>query len=447
MLDYIKNNNNDDDKKTYISEISGENKHIKNKRFHNSIKSDLNSKSIFNKETNEKLDLNQHKNPNKYAADYLEKKIKEVQEEVKIKKLEINLIYFYEDNDNSSENYNFSNDLKLRVLGGFFCVANVDVFEDLLTKIENVCSFILISTGSSFHKIDNLCEKFNCIKNIIIYCWNVKSNEFKKNNYISKEKIILISNDIEEVEESLYNSQFPDYYKYEKKLINHNPLISLEDYKKYYYIYDKILLYFFKSDYSKLEFCEGYKEKILEFIESNKEEFNQEEKNKLIENINKLKNSNNFLEQSLDFYTSENFYFFNKAMRKIDSDTAKILFLIGPMYYNIFRFIICFPSFTSTSFLKYDFMTTVNALKVNNLEKDNIILTMIIKYIHNTNKEIPFAMILGKYSEHKEFEVLLLPFTFVKFDQLKKIDCISYELRCEINDDILENNMLLLKNY
>ena len=91
VLDYIKNNNNDEDKKTYISEISGENKHIKNKRFHNSIKSDLNSKSIFNKETNEKLDLNQHKNPNKYAADYFEKKIKEVQEEVKIKKLEINL--------------------------------------------------------------------------------------------------------------------------------------------------------------------------------------------------------------------------------------------------------------------------------------------------------------------------------------------------------------------
>ena len=169
-------------------------------------------------------------------------------------------------------------------------------------------------------------------------------------------------------------------------------------------------------------------------------------------------------------------------MRKIDSETANILFLIGPMYYNIFRFIkinknymlrqnttlyriikinkydlnlyymaqghiICFPSFTSTSFLKYDFMTTVNALKVNNLEKDNIVLTMIIKYIHNTNKEIPFAMILGNYSEHKEFEVLLLPFTFVKVDQLKKIDSISYELRCEINDDILENNKLLLKNY
>ena len=117
------------------------------------------------------------------------------------------------------------------------------------------------------------------------------------------------------------------------------------------------------------------------------------------------------------------------------------------LYYMAQGHIICFPAFTSTSFLKDNFQTTVNALKVNNLEKDNIVLTMIIKYIHNTNKEIPFAMILGKYSEHKEFEVLLLPFTFVKFDQLKKIDCISYELRCEINDDILENNMLLLKNY
>ena len=131
-----------------------------------------------------------------------------------------------------------------------------------------MCSFILILTGSSFHKIDNLCEKFNCIKNIIIYCWNVKSNEFKKNNYISKEKIILISNDIEEVEESLKNNQFSDYYKYKKKLINHNPLISLEDYKKYYYIYDKILLYFFKSDYSELEFCEGYKEKIISLLKA-----------------------------------------------------------------------------------------------------------------------------------------------------------------------------------
>jgi len=169
-------------------------------------------------------------------------------------------------------------------------------------------------------------------------------------------------------------------------------------------------------------------------------------------------------------------------MRKIDSETANILFLIGPMYYNIFRFIkinknymlrqnitlyriikinkydlnlyymaqghiICFPSFTSTSFLKYDFMTTVNALKVNNPEKDNVVLTMIFKYIHDPNNEIPFAMILKDYSKLKEYEVLFLPFTFVKVDQLKKIDDISYELECEINSDILENSKFLMKNY
>ena len=104
--------------------------------------------------------------------------------------------------------------------------------------------------------------------------------------------------------------------------------------------------------------------------------------------------SNNFVKDSIQFYTSENFYYFNKTMRKIELGAARLSFLIGLMYYNIFRFvfyegkehklmrnamlyryvivneynlnnyymaqknIICFPSFSSTSF-KIGFKTTI----------------------------------------------------------------------------------------
>ena len=83
-------------------------------------------------------------------------------------KLKINLIFFYE--NITEENVFLYNRLKLEVQGGFFGVIDVDVLIKLLSKIEALNSpFILISTGSSFQKINYICNRFACIKNIIIY--------------------------------------------------------------------------------------------------------------------------------------------------------------------------------------------------------------------------------------------------------------------------------------
>ena len=131
------------------------------------------------------------------------------------------------------------------------------------------------------------------------------------------------------------------------------------------------------------------------------------EKCRLRKEIENLKNSDNFLLDSLKLYTSEIFYPFNKTMRKIELGVARLSFLIGPMYYSMLRFlylygknyllnrnailyrtiyvndynlnnfhmskhnIIFFPSFSSSSFIK-EFETTNKAKKVNNISKNDI---------------------------------------------------------------------------
>ena len=94
--------------------------------------------------------------------------------------------------------------------------------------------------------------------------------------------------------------------------------------------------------------------------------------------------------------------------------------------------IICFSSFTSTSKKNNEFKTTKIAKKVNNIVGETITLQMILKYTHNSDNA-PVGMILDNYSVNKqEAEVLLFPFTFIKVNELKKIDETFYELSCDI---------------
>lgn len=115
-----------------------------------------------------------------------------------IKKLKINLIFFYEDLSDENNNFGLYNRLKLEVSGGFFGVQNYSAFFNLLCEIENKDSsldnsFILISTGSSFKKIEKLCNRSKKIKSIFIYCRY--TNNYK---YLEKfnSKVDLVSNNI-----------------------------------------------------------------------------------------------------------------------------------------------------------------------------------------------------------------------------------------------------------
>ena len=212
------------------------------------------------------------------------------------------------------------------------------------------------------------------------------------------------------------------------------------------------------------------------------------EKYQLEKAIENLHNSNDFLLDSLKLYTSELFYPFNKTMRKIELGVARLSFLIGPMYYSMLRFlylkgqnyllnkntilyriiyvneynlnnyhmskhnIICFPSFSSSSFtLKFE--TTNTAKKVNNIKENDIKVIMKLQYFYNINN-VPIGMILKEFSiAQHENEVLLFPFTFIRVDDLYEIKKKNYLLKGTIinKDRILEFGLkagkkVILKN-
>ena len=417
-------------------------------------------------------------NKNKYIPDpdakILMDKIFSFKDEIKINMLKLNLIFFYE--NMTKENVDLYNRLKLRVLGGYFGCMDEKIFKKLIREIEKTKSpFNVLSTGSSFEKINYICTYSRCVKNIIIYCMDT---EHYRKLYASNKKIILISNEVEKLDNILnsISNEFKAYNTNLKYLINNNQIISLYEYNNYYYINHKILSYFFKEDFSRLNFCYDYMNYVFNFID-NETNYYEDEKDDLKNILRQLKNSNNFMRDSLKFYTSENkfIYLLNKTMRNNEIGTKRLSFLIGPMYYSIIRYlikenhdlilnqdvtlyrniiineydlnlyhmtngnIICFPSFTSTSFTK-GFIPTPNALNINNIKKEKINLEMVIYYEHNYNN-IPHGMVLKNFSvnEH-ENEVLLFPFTFVKVTNLQRAGYNSYRLDCKIinKDKILE---------
>jgi hypothetical protein len=264
--------------------------------------------------------------------------------------------------------------------------------------------------------------------------------------------------------------------------IDNNPFISFYEYKNYYYLLHKILSFFFLENYSNLEFSYDYMQKVKKYINYHTN-LNFDEKNQLTKEIEKLYNSNNFLKDSLKLYTSEKFYHFNKTMRKIELGVARLSFLIGPMYYSMLRFvylngnnyilnknailyrfiyvneynlnnfhmsknnIICFPSFSSSSF-NNKFETTNNAKKVNNISENDIKIKMKLIYNHNSNN-VPIGMILKEFSiAQHENEVLLFPFTFIKVDYLIEINKKYYKLKGTIinKDRVLEFGLKAGKN-
>ena len=401
---------------------------------------------------------------NLYSADNIKKRILSLQNEVQINKLKINLIFFYE--VMSEENFNLYNLLKLEVIGGFYGVQDINILMNLFNKIYNINSpFILISTGTSFEKIKDICIQLNFLKYIIIFCLDKRRhNHFL---YDTNGKVKLISNDIEEIYYFLHAIKFPGYDNNLNRLINHCNIISFYEYINYYYIYHKILSFYFKDDLSELKFSSDYVKKVFNFIEYNTN-YNSVQKSNFKNEIIKLHKSNNFVFDVIKFYTTEHdedyIYLFLKNMREFYLGFARLSFLIGPMYYSLIRFlynngsnfiltrdtllyrtitinpyelntyymainnIICFPAFSSCQ-LKLNFETTNNAKKVNNInDKEAIKLVMKLKYFYQQNTAPP-GIYIGNISNFKsEEEYLLFPFTFIKVNYLRKVKNKLYEL-------------------
>ena len=98
-------------------------------------------------------------------------------------KLYVNLIY-YDLNIISPENFNYYNKLKVDVVGGFHAMDNIDMFKKYLEVIKDKnIPFIVMSSGSSGKDVIPICQQYSFIKEVIIFCGNLKYNEHYLKDY------------------------------------------------------------------------------------------------------------------------------------------------------------------------------------------------------------------------------------------------------------------------
>ena len=96
---------------------------------------------------------------------------------LKMDKLYVNLIYFDLKLTNR-EQYKYFSNFQLDVVGGFYAMDRLDIFEEYLKEIEKInIPFIVISTGSSGKDIISICKNYSFIKEIIIFCGNYEYNK------------------------------------------------------------------------------------------------------------------------------------------------------------------------------------------------------------------------------------------------------------------------------
>jgi hypothetical protein len=262
----------------------------------------------------------------------------------------------------------------------------------------------------------------------------------------------LVSNDFYDIINFLKSINFS---KDDLNIDNHlplTPLITYYCYKKGLFSIHRILANFFQACF--YGFSKNYFEISKKFIEYSTLE--EDVKQKVIKVMQKLVDCENFTEECIKQYTTENIcYIFNKALRNFEKYYLEMAHFIGPFYYGIYLYtinhpekqitkktilyrdieidrldlysyqfcendIICFTSFTSTTINEnLNFEPSNNAKIVNDNLKDKSFAKMIITY--NPKKEDSPQGVdvsnLSFYSGEKEF--LLFPFTFLKINKVE----------------------------
>ena len=88
---------------------------------------------------------------------------------IKRKELNINLIYF-DSQITNKENYEYYNNFKIDVVGGFYAIDNLNILKNYLDYIkEKNIPFLVISNGASGKDVIHLCLKYTYIKEVIIF--------------------------------------------------------------------------------------------------------------------------------------------------------------------------------------------------------------------------------------------------------------------------------------
>ena len=416
----------------------------------------------------------------------------------------LNLIH-YDENMKNSENIDYYKRFKLNVVGGFHGIDNFEIFKqymEAMKKNPNKIHYVLVTSGSASAKILSYCHDFEFINEIIIFCMYLEkyTKMYDKNTELGKKyyKLKLISADYSKVEDYLSEKKFDKAEIDMDKQLSFTPIITYYEYQKAYFSVHRLISYFFDENWGNPKYETTYINKIKNCLNKAAKDINEKNKKLITDTVNKLKSSKNFGVEVIQSYTGEGVcYILNKIMRDISKGYIELTYFFGPYDYGFFKFlhdnpdkginktvdltrniklnpldfytytlsekeIICFPSFTSTS-LKLDnkFIPTKKGIQDNKIVEDCINVKMIFHYIYEKDCISPGIDVSSDSVFKGEKEVLLLPFTFVKFNKIEKKDdknyifdftiinrkkILEFELRNKGIDDIKKNMGKLVLN-
>jgi len=366
----------------------------------------------------------------------------------------VNLIH-YDKNMKNNENFEYYRYFSVKIMGDYESFDDFNMLKFFISKTNQIPEtpyYILMSSGSESVDVLNEFHNISFITDIIIFCYEVEKYLYLKQKYT---KIKLITSNFSEIRKFLLTKRFSDRDLSMDNHLQTTPLITYYDYKKSLFPIHRILSYFFDDKFKTFSYENFGFAKI--FVENST--FEQEVKNKIINIMRKLSllDSVSFSEKCIEYYTGEDLcYVFNRALRNFEKFYVEMAYFIGPFYYGIFRYsmlhpekqlkqqkkilyrditisrldlysyqfcendIICFPSFTSTTFdEKLNFIPTENANKINNDEIDEKShAKMIITYNPQGNCQ-PQSVDISDKAQFDEKEILLFPFTFLKIDKVE----------------------------
>ena len=383
---------------------------------------------------------------------------KSYQKNNKIKKYNLNILYYDEHLKNNEENSDNCSFIDINTNGTFYGCHNFELFKIVCEKIiNNKKEFILICSGSAAKKVFDYCSNIKEIREFYIYC-------FQKEKYLPLKEQYSKLKEVYNIFSHLKNKLY-DIKEMEIDNISSSNLIFFEDYSRIYiklhyefirkYSLYKILI---QKKCNEKQFLQLIEAKFPYFLEIAKQLFPN--KNEIIEyfknniedtpnNITEIfQNDDNILNNNISVYihnyTYEGFYYkyLNKFLREgnfdafriLSSHVAKFIFklydyreknlskqknsnLYRKMYLNQNDIklyeksvgkVICYPSFSSSSIKKDGF----TPFKYN--PNDELVLLIINQ--NNTKSTV----LISQFSNFpNEEEYLFLPFSFFKIQKIE----------------------------
>ena len=425
---------------------------------------------------------------------------------IKRDELKINLIHF-DCNMTNEENYEYFNNFKVDVVGGFYAIDDVNIFKKFLQKISggNI-PFLVVSSGNSGKDIISICKQYPFIKEVIIFCRDYEHNKHYIDEYPGYVKTVVTS--IAKLYDYLKKCygyivcytcypkapyQFMDYEIQMDRQIQECPVITAEEYDKCYFLVHRAYSYFFGNfDSNNHSFSdENFQvmEKLLEYLRVRLYIISNEDETRLRNFLIELKNairSDIFVEETIRKYTGESIfcYLFNRMMRNIESGIIYLSYFMGPLIFELNKYvknrkecafsqnmtlyrnlnctetefysyklnlhhIICFPALTSTNSNDIDFEPTKLAKEINKKNDDSLKVKLIINYRHENDNISPGIIIEdkkgydNKYISRCPHEKEVLLFPFT----FAKIESIDSKIQNEEEIKIVNLELINRKSY